>query len=90
MLCFTFNQDLSVVVLRMNLKAARTKARRHVENLHLVGGTSEWNQDGSSGGGDRSSHSRYILKIKPTEFADGLDVGNEREREVYFSLEILE
>lgn len=72
----------------MNLKAARTKARRHVENLHLVGGTSEQNQAGSSGGGERIFHSKSILKIKPIEFANGLDVGNEKEREMKDGIDI--
>lgn len=48
----------------------------------------EWNQAGSTGGGERSFHSRCILKIKPIEFADGLDVGNEKEREVKDSINI--
>lgn len=36
-------------------------------------------QDGSSGG-VKWSDSRFILKVKLTKLADGLDVGSERKR----------
>lgn len=67
-------------VFTMNLKVSKMKARRHPGSLLTVGGNSDLNQAGNSERYEKSSHSRSVLKRKPTGVAHCLDVGNEKKR----------
>ena len=69
-----FKRSTLGAVLRMTYQGARVKAGRPVRRL-LQTCRQEmmrtWTSVGSSGGGEKRAHSRYILKVEPTGFSDG-------------------
>ena len=68
-------------MLKMNFKASRTKSQSQVEKLLQTESNSDLNQDGNSGGCEKSLLKECLLRIiKLTGYADVLDVGNKRKR----------
>ena len=66
-------------LLRIDCREAETEAGLYQEMIAILQAR---DKEVCSGGGEKGSDNRYLLKVDPAEFPDRLDVGCERKKGV--------